>query len=244
MSLLEHIEELRRRAIHWTWSYLLCAAPMLYFSQELYTLFAHPFLAALPNSSTHIPLLIATTVTSPFITPIILALWLSLFLSMPIAFYHLWRFIAPALYQHESQPLFLLLIVSILLFYTGLAFSFFIVCPAALTFFMQVTPDSIHMMTDIQSYLDFMLKLLFAFGLGFQMPLISFMLARHNLLSKNRMRHLRPYLIITAFTMAMLLTPPDVISQTCLALPLWLLFEIGAFFGHSKIAKSSGTSVR
>ena len=189
-----------------------------------------PLTAILPENST----MIATEVTSPFIAPLRLAIYSALILSMPYSLFELWGFIAPGLYKSEKTFVLPLLISSGVLFYAGVAFAFFVVSPIILNFFIAAAPDSIQVMTDINKYLDFVLKLFFAFGLAFEIPVATFLLISTGVTNKKTIKKIRPYLIIGFFVLAMLLTPPDIFSQLFLAIPMWLLFEIGLLISRDK----------
>ena len=176
--------------------------------------------------------MIATEVASPFMAPFKLTLFAAIFISMPYLLAQLWGFIAPGLYQQEQRLARPLLISSILLFYAGTAFAYFVVFPLIFGFFNAVTPEGVAVMTDISRYLDFVLKLFFAFGLAFEVPVATVLLIWSGFASVETLKRNRPYVIVAAFVMGMLLTPPDVISQVLLALPIWLLFEAGLFFSN------------
>ena len=220
---LPHIIELRQRLLKFFIVFAILLTPLIIFSNTLYTLIAQPLLKNLPEGGR----LIATEVITPFTAPIKLALFSTLILLIPYLLYHLWAFVKPALYRHEKRTIFPVLFISILLFYIGMAFAHFIVCPLALSFFMHTAPQGVTVMTDMNDYLDFMLVLYFAFGAAFQVPIITFLLCRFNIVSIETFKKQRPYIIVAAFIIGMLLTPPDVISQILLAVPLLGLFEGG-----------------
>ncbi len=206
----------------------MCILSLIFFgffliSDKLYTYLAQPLLAELPHGST----LIATVITSTFMVPTKLAFMLALFVSMPYLLYEIWAFIAPALYIKERRKIISLVISSGLLFYIGMLFSYLLICPLALSFFAHAAPKGVTMMTDIGNYLEFVLSLLTAGGLAFQVPIITFIALEQGWLQFSQLAAIRPYIIVTAFTLGMLLTPPDVISQILLALPMWALFELG-----------------
>jgi sec-independent protein translocase protein TatC len=207
--------------------FLICCLP---FANEIYFLISSPLTAILPENST----MIATEVTSPFIAPLRLAIYSALILSMPYSLFELWGFIAPGLYKSEKTFVLPLLISSGVLFYAGVAFAFFVVSPIILNFFIAAAPDSIQVMTDINKYLDFVLKLFFAFGLAFEIPVATFLIISTGITNKKTIKKIRPYLIIGFFVLAMLLTPPDIFSQLFLAIPMWLLFEIGLLISRDK----------
>ena len=230
MSYIEHLKELRSRLLRVfvvAGIFLICCLP---FANEIYFLISSPLTAILPENST----MIATEVTSPFIAPLRLAIYSALILSMPYSLFELWGFIAPGLYKSEKTFVLPLLISSGVLFYAGVAFAFFVVSPIILNFFIAAAPDSIQVMTDINKYLDFVLKLFFAFGLAFEIPVATFLLISTGITNKKTIKKIRPYLIIGFFVLAMLLTPPDIFSQLFLAIPMWLLFEIGLLISRDK----------
>ena len=230
MSYIEHLKELRSRLIRIfivIGVLLVCCFP---FASEIYFYISSPLTSILPENST----MIATEVTSPFIAPLRLVIYSALILSMPYALIEFWGFIAPGLYKREKTFVMPLLISSAILFYAGVAFAFYVVSPIILNFFITAAPDSILVMTDINKYLDFVLKLFFAFGLAFEIPIATFLLIRTGITNKESVKKLRPYLIIAFFVMAMLLTPPDIFSQLFLAIPMWMLFEIGLLISRDQ----------
>jgi len=235
--------ECRRRLI---WCLIFLTIIFLFalcFSNNLYQLFALPLLQNLPLNQT----MIATAITSPFLAPIKLALVFSFFIAIPIFIYHIWAFITPALYNREKHLAFPMLFLSIALFYIGMVFAYFIVLPLVFKFFIHVAPAGVTVMPDISQYLDFTLRLLFAFGLAFEMPIITALLVRTNIVKSQTLREKRPYIVIGILIVSMLLTPPDVISQLLLAIPMWLLFEIGLYLAKpgrifsSKVNNSKAT---
>jgi sec-independent protein translocase protein TatC len=217
---------------------LTCAfLATLPFANDIYTLAAGPLLAKLPAGSA----MIATEVAAPFIVPFKLCLFVSLFAAMPYVLYEAWAFVAPGLYDNERRFAVPLLLSSILLFYAGLAFAFFVVFPLLFGFFTATAPEGVAVMTDIGRYLDFVLKLFFAFGIVFEVPVATVLLIRTGLASAPALVRGRPYIILGAFALGALLTPgPDVLSQILLAVPLWLLFEVGLFLGRYLAARESG----
>ena len=224
--LIEHLIELRTRILHALLFVMIIFLPLFYFANDIYTYISEPLRAFLPEGTT----MIATEVASPFLTPFKLTLVLSIFLAMPYLLHQLWGFIAPGLYSSEKRIAAPLLISSVFLFYAGIAFAFYIVFPLVFGFFTSVAPDGVTVMTDINRYLDFVLKLFFAFGLAFEIPIATVLLIWSGFTSVEALKRNRPYVIVAAFVMGMLLTPPDVVSQILLALPVWLLFEVGLFF--------------
>ena len=227
MPLVAHLTELRTRLLRCVVTILLIFAGLFYFSQDIYSLVAAPLRAYLPEGAT----MIATGVASPFLTPFKLTLMVALFLSIPVILQQIWGFIAPGLYQQEKRVAVPLLISSILLFYAGMAFAYFAVFPLIFGFFASVTPEGVSMMTDIGQYLDFVLTLFFAFGVAFEIPVATFLLIWVGIVDVQTLRNSRPYVIVGCFAIGMLLTPPDVFSQTLLAVPMWLLFESGLLCG-------------
>lgn len=227
MPLIAHLTELRSRILRCVIAILLIFCGLFYFAQDIYALVAAPLRAYLPEGAT----MIATGVASPFLTPFKLTLVVSLFLSMPVVLQQIWGFIAPGLYKHEKRIAVPLLISSILLFYAGMAFAYFVVFPIMFGFFASVTPEGVAMMTDIGQYLDFVLTLFFAFGVAFEIPVATFLLIWVGIVEVDTLRKSRPYVIVGCFVVGMILTPPDVFSQTLLAVPMWLLFEVGLLFG-------------
>ena len=227
MPLISHLTELRTRLLRIVGAVLLLFAGLFYFSQDIYSLVAAPLRAYLPEGAT----MIATGVASPFLTPFKLTMMVALFLSMPIVLHQIWGFIAPGLYKHEKRIAVPLLVSSILLFYAGMAFAYFVVFPIMFGFFASVTPEGVAMMTDIGQYLDFVLTLFFAFGVAFEIPIATFLLIWVGIIDVATLRKSRPYVIVGCFVVGMVLTPPDVFSQTLLAVPMWMLFEVGLLCG-------------
>ena len=220
---LPYLQEFRQRIIRCILVWLVIFLPGLYYANTLYHYFALPLIHLLPSGH-H---LVVTKLTYSFTTPMHLVFQMSLWVTMPFFLYQLWHFVAPALYKKEKILVQSTLVASIGLFYIGMLFAFFVVCPMTLKFFIFLTPLDVKIMTDIQHYLDFVLSLLWAFGLAFQVPIVTWILLHTRILTPERLRDWRPYVIIGAFTLGMLLTPPDVLSQILLALPLWGLFELG-----------------
>ena len=228
MALADHLIELRDRLLRMVMVIALLFLCMFPFANELYTFVSEPLRVYLPEGSS----MIATQVASPFLTPFKLTLILALFASMPFILYQVWAFVAPGLYQKERHIVLPLFISSVALFYSGMAFAYYVVFPAVFGFFTQVGPESVAVMTDISSYLDFVLKLFFAFGIAFEIPIATVILIWAGVLTPRGLTDKRPYIVVGCFVLAMLLTPPDVISQAMLAIPMWLLFEVGVFFGR------------
>jgi sec-independent protein translocase protein TatC len=220
---IPHLLELRQRLIYTSIFFLIVFACCFWVDETLYLYLAKPLIRHLPSGGQ----LIATEVTSTFTVPMKLAMVTTLFISIPFILYQLWAFISPGLYPHEKKRIYLYLFLSIFLFYLGIAFAFGILCPLALQFFANIAPPGILVMTDIRHYLDFVLTLIFAGGLTFQVPVITLALIDSGLVQITILTHIRPYVIVGAFVVGALLAPPDVISQTLLALPMWGLYELG-----------------
>jgi len=223
--LISHLIELRDRLLRGVLAVLIIAACLLPFSNDLYHFLSEPLLRHLPETST----MIATEVASPFLIPFKLTLSVAILLAIPVLLFQLWAFIAPGLYDNERKLIFPLLLASTLLFFLGIIFAYFVVFPLVFGFLTQAAPEGVAVMTDIGSYLDFVLKLFFAFGIAFEVPIATLVLIWTGASSVESLKEKRPYIIVGAFVIGMILTPPDVISQTLLALPVWLLFELGLF---------------
>ena len=226
--LLTHLIELRGRLMRILIAVAVIFACLFPFANTLYALLAQPLLSHMPQGGS----MIATEVASPFLAPFKFTLVLAAFLGMPFILYHVWGFVAPGLYQRERRIVLPLLVSSSLLFYTGMAFAYFVVFPLVFAFFIGVAPEGVTVMTDISKYLDFVLKLFFAFGMAFEIPIATVLLVWAGLTTPAAMTAKRPYVIVAVFVLGMLLTPPDVISQTLLAVPMWVLFEAGVFFSR------------
>jgi sec-independent protein translocase protein TatC len=222
-QLVSHLVELRDRLLRGILAVLVIAVVLLPFSNDLYHFLAEPLLRHLPESST----MIATEVASPFLTPFKLTLSTAIMLAVPILLFQLWGFVAPGLYDNERKIIFPLLFASTALFFLGIVFAYFVVFPLVFGFLTQAAPEGVAVMTDISSYLDFVLKLFFAFGFAFEVPIATLLLIWSGVSTVESLGEKRPYIIVGAFVIGMLLTPPDIISQTLLALPVWLLFELG-----------------
>ena len=228
MSLVAHLRELRDRFRNALIAVFVAFLGLFPFANQLYTYVSEPLRSLLPEGSS----MIATEVTSPFLTPFKLSLVLAVFVAMPVILAQVWGFIAPGLYKSERRIAIPILTSSVVLFYTGVAFAYYVVFPLLFGFFTTVGPVDISVMTDINRYLDFVLKLFFAFGLAFEVPVAAVILILTGVVTADQLANNRSYVIVGCFVMGMLLTPPDVISQTLLALPMWLLFEIGLVMGR------------
>lgn len=227
-AFLSHLIELRDRLLRSVLVIVLLLLPLLYFANDLYSLLAEPLLRHMPQGTQ----MIATEVASPFLTPFKLALIAAIFIAVPYLLYQAWAFIAPGLYQHEQKLVIPLMVSSTLLFYAGIAFAYYVVFPLVFGFFIGVAPEGVAVMTDISKYLDFVLKLFIAFGIAFEVPIATILMCWTGMTTPDKLLEKRAYVIVGAFVIGMLMTPPDVISQTLLALPMWLLFETGVFFAR------------
>lgn len=220
----EFFIELRSRLINALIIFLIVFAILLYFANHLYTYLAKPLLKFLPAGH-----LIATQIVSPFFVPMKLALMVALLIVVPIFLYQSWAFIAPALYRHERRKIFPFLVLSTGLFYLGTAFAYFVIFPMLFHFLSKVAPEGVVLSPDISAYLDFTIKLLMSFGILFEIPMIMLLLVMLNLLTRRNFIQWRSYALVLSFVLGMLLAPPDVISQTILALPIFCLYEVGIF---------------
>ncbi|AUB80882.1 twin-arginine translocase subunit TatC [Candidatus Thiodictyon syntrophicum] len=225
---LSHLVELRDRLIWMLVGIGVALVVTFPFANSLYTYVAAPLIAKLPQGG-H---MIATQVISPFLAPFRLALMAAVFLAMPWLLYQLWAFVAPGLYRHEKRLAIPLLASSVVLFYLGMLFAYYLVFPLIFGFMAATTPEGVAMMTDITAYLDFVLALFFAFGVAFEVPVATILLVAIGVTTPDALAAKRPYIIVGAFVVGMVLTPPDVFSQTMLAIPMWLLFELGVFFSR------------
>jgi sec-independent protein translocase protein TatC len=225
MSIVQHLIELRSTLLRSVIAIVVFFLVLFPFADDIYTFIAAPIVQAIPGSN-----LIAIGVISPFLTPLKMSLILAIYIAMPYLLYQLWMFTAPALYRHEKKLILPLVVSSTILFYTGLLFSFYIVFPVIFTFLSSVGPESVDFAPDIQYYLDFILKVSFAFGVAFEVPIATILLIMFGATTAERLKKNRAYIIIGSFALGMVLTPPDVISQILIAIPIWLLFEAGLFF--------------
>lgn len=226
-SLITHLIELRSRILKALLSVVVVFLCLVYFAQDLYHWLATPLLESMPEGAQ----MIATDVASPFFAPFKLTLFLSFFIAIPMVLYQIWGFVAPGLYKNEKRLVAPLLLSSSLLFYAGIAFAYYVVFPIAFTFFTNIAPEDVTVSTDISSYLNFVLKLFFAFGLSFEIPVAIVLMCWTGMTDAKSLRAKRPFVFVGAFILGMLLTPPDIISQTLLAIPMWLLYEVGIVVG-------------
>jgi sec-independent protein translocase protein TatC len=227
-SFISHLIELRNRLLRIILCVLLVFLGLTTYANQIYGLVAGPLMKHMPEHST----MIAIDVASPFLTPFKLALVVSVFISIPVILYQFWAFVAPGLYKHERRMILPLMIASTLLFYMGVAFAYFVVFPLVFGFLTTAAPTGVAVMTDITKYLDFALTMFFAFGICFEVPIFTIVMVWTGLVTPATLAEQRPYVIVGAFIIGMLLTPPDAISQTLLAIPMWLLFEIGLLFSR------------
>jgi len=225
-SFVSHLKELRSRIMKTLLCVLVVLLALMPFSNEIYLWLAEPLLHHMAETGAT---MIATEVASPFLAPFKLSLFVAVFISIPYIFYHAWAFVAPGLYHNEQQLALPVLVSSTLLFYFGIAFAYYVVFPLMFGFFTAIAPEGVTVMTDISRYLDFVLKLFFAFGAAFEVPVVTYLAVRSGITSRADLAAKRPYVIVGSFVLGMLLTPPDVISQILLAVPVWLLFEFGLF---------------
>jgi sec-independent protein translocase protein TatC len=226
--LISHLLELRTRVTRMVIAILVLLVVFFPFGNDIYIFVAAPLMDVMPEGTS----MIATQVASPFLTPFKLALVTAVFVAMPYLLHQLWSFIAPGLYQHEKRLAVPLLASSVILFYAGAAFAYFVVFPLVFAFLTSVAPEGVAVATDITAYLDFVLTLFFAFGISFEVPIATILLVLAGMTTPDKLAQKRPFVVVGAFVIGMLLTPPDVISQTLLAVPIWLLFEVGIFFSR------------
>ena len=222
-SLFDHLLELRNRLLRSIVGVLVVFCSLAYFAQDIYQYLAQPLLSTMPAGSQ----MIATDVASPFFAPFKLTIVLSVFIAVPYILYQVWSFVAPGLYKNEKRLIAPLMFGSTVLFYSGISFAYFAVFPVVFSFFTSVAPEGVVIATDISSYLDFVLKLFFAFGIAFEIPIAIILMCWTGVTTPSNLREKRPYVVVGAFVVGMLLTPPDIISQTMLAIPMLLLFEVG-----------------
>ncbi|MGG6194826.1 Sec-independent protein translocase subunit TatC [Pantoea allii] len=231
--LISHLIELRKRLLNCIGAVLVIFLALIYFANDIYHAVASPLINQMPAGAS----MIATDVASPFFTPIKLTMIVSVFLAVPVILYQVWAFVAPALYRHERKLVMPLLFSSTLLFYVGVAFAYFIVFPLAFGFFAKTAPQGVTIATDITNYLDFVMTLFMAFGVAFEVPVAIVLLCWTGITNPNDLKKKRPYILVGAFVVGMLLTPPDVFSQTLLAIPMYCLFEVGVFFSRYYVGK-------
>ncbi len=243
-SFVSHLLELRDRLLKMVLAIGLLFICLFPFSEHIYSWLAQPLVDALPAGAT----MIATDVASPFLIPFKLVLMLSVFLAVPVLLYQLWAFVAPGLYKHEKRLVLPLVVSSTLLFYLGCMFAYYVVFPLIFAFFTGIAPSGVEVATDIAKYLDFVILIFFAFGVAFEVPVATFLLVAVGVTTPDELVKKRPYIIVGAFVIGMVLTPPDIISQTLLAVPMWILFEIGVLLSRrflaNKIKENEETTMR
>ncbi len=239
LPFIAHLIEFRNVLLRMVLCVIVLALPLSIYANDIYAIISKPLIAHLPLNST----MIATNVTSPFMTPFKLSFLTAVFLSVPYILAQFWGFFAPALYKNERKAIFPLLVASTILFYCGVAFAYFVVAPLALSFFTAAAPVGVTVMTDIEAYLDFVLTLFFAFGICFEVPIFTIVAVWSGFTTIESLVDKRPYVVVGAFIIGMFLTPPDVLSQTLLAVPMWLLFEIGLLFARIKMRPAKNQAV-
>ncbi len=240
MPLLSHLIELRARLIKAVLSILILFAAMIAFANEIYLILVEPLMQQLPENSE----MVATGLIDPFFTPFKLVLIVSFFLAIPVVLHQIWSFVAPGLYKGERKYGQAILVSSIILFYSGMVFCYFVVFPLMFQFFPSVVPDGIRYIPDMTNSLNIMIKLFFAFGLAFEVPILTVVSVLSGATTIEKLKNSRSYVIVAAFAIGMLLTPPDMISQTLLAIPMWLLFELGLVFASWCQAKTPETEAK
>ncbi|HHT7856825.1 twin-arginine translocase subunit TatC [Pasteurella multocida] len=226
--LISHLMELRDRLLKAIIFVAIVFCALVYFANDIYNFVASPLIDVLPSGAS----MIATNIATPFFTPIKLTAVVAVFLSVPYLLYQVWAFVAPALYQHEKRLIYPLLFSSTVLFYLGVAFAYYVVFPLVFGFLTKTAPAGVAIATDISSYLDFVLTIFLAFGICFEVPVAIILLCWTGVTTPEDLKAKRPYIIVAAFIIGMLLTPPDIFSQTLLAIPMWLLFEVGVIFAR------------
>ncbi|HTF82957.1 MAG TPA: twin-arginine translocase subunit TatC [Cellvibrio sp.] len=229
LPLVQHLIELRTRLLHTVIFVLVVFCCLFYFANDIYYIISAPLQNLLPENTS----MIATDVVSPFLTPLKLTFFAAVLLSIPYILYQIWAFIAPGLYKHEKSLAAPLLISSVLLFYAGMTFAYFVVFPLLFGFVTGIGLEGVATMTDIAKYLDFVLQLFFAFGFAFEIPIAVILMIHAGVLTPDSLAAKRPYIVVGCFIVGMLLTPPDVFSQILLAVPMWMLFEVGVFVGRA-----------
>ena len=222
-SYLEHLNSLRNVLLRSLAAIALIFFVLVFFRNEIFLIFANPLTEILPANSS----MIATGVVSPFLTPLRLTFYVATFVAIPYLLFELWNFIAPGLYKEEKIGFFAVLFSSIVLFLGGICFAFFVIFPLVFTFFVQASPSEVLVMTDINEYIDFVVRILFVFGFAFEVPIVLMLMIWSGVTNAQQLSRARPYVIIGCFVVGMFLTPPDIFSQALLALPVWLLYEVG-----------------
>ena len=231
-TLLSHLVELRSRLLKMAAAVILVFIGLLPFARQIFTMISEPLREVLPGQT-----MIATAVAAPLLTPFKMTFFVALFIAMPVVLYQVWAFVAPGLYRKEKKFAIPLLASSILLFYLGIAFAFFVVFPLMFGFFTKIAPEGVEVMTDITQFLDFITTIIFAFGIAFEVPIATVLIVWTGLTTPEKLSTARPYVFLMAFIVGMFLTPPDVISQTLLAVPVYLLYELGIFMSRVFVTK-------
>jgi sec-independent protein translocase protein TatC len=239
MPITEHLIELRRHLIHIFVAVLVIFLALVGFARPIYDAFSAPLVSLLPANAT----MIATDITSSFIAPVKLTLYVAIILSMPYILYQIWSFVAPGLYKHEKRIALPVLLSSVVLFYTGIAFAYYVVLKSVLAFFIKFSPDNVLPMTDIESYLNFVIKLFLVFGATFEIPVLTLMLVLAGVVSVDSLADKRRYIIVGCFGIAAVVTPPDGLSMVLLAVPMWLLFELGLVMARVLIKEKKRASI-
>ena len=237
-TLLSHLVELRSRLLKVAAAIVAVFIVLLPFARQIFALVSQPLREVLPGNQ-----MIATAVASPLLTPFKLTFFVALFIAMPVVLYQTWAFVAPGLYKKEKRFAVPLLASSILLFYAGIAFAFFVVFPLMFGFFTAVAPDGVEVMTDIAAYLDFVSTIVLAFGIAFEVPVATVLVVWTGLTTPAKLAKARPYVFLLAFVTGMFLTPPDVISQTLLAVPVYLLYELGIIMSRFFVPDREGSKL-
>lgn len=237
LTLVGHLIELRDRLLKCIVALLVVFLSLIYFANDIYTFVASPLVSVLPPDTS----MIAIDPTSPFFTPFKLTFYASLFVCAPYLLFQVWAFIAPGLYKNEKSLAIPLFVSSVLLFYAGMAFAYYVLFGVVFSFFVSVAPEDIAVAPDIASYLSFVLKIFFAFGFAFEIPIAVFLFMWAGLIEPEDLKKKRPYVIVGCFVVAMLLTPPDPFTQSLLAIPMWMLFELGVFFGTTFLRRKAAS---
>ncbi|GIK87592.1 MAG: twin-arginine translocase subunit TatC [Burkholderiales bacterium] len=234
-TFMSHLVELRDRLLRSIIAVVVVTLALVPWAKDTYAVLAQPLLAALPQGAT----MIATDVTGTFLVPLKVTLMAAFLVVLPYVLYQMWAFVAPGLYQHEKRLALPVIVSSVAFFFVGMAFAYFVVFPVAFHFFASYTPSGVQMMTDIEKYLSFVLTMFLAFGVTFETPVVVVVLVRLGIVPLEKLRAARPYVIVGAFVIGAIFTPPDVISQLLLAIPLWLLYETGLFLGRFVTPKAT-----
>jgi sec-independent protein translocase protein TatC len=237
-TFISHLIEMRNRLLRAVLAVVVIFVLLFPWAQDLYALLAEPMLASLPQGGQ----MIATEVTTPFFVPVKVTMMTAFLIALPWIFYQIWAFVAPGLYQHEKRLGLPLIVSSVLLFLLGMAFAYFLVFPVVFGFIVGIAPEGVAVMTDIGKYLDFVLTLFLAFGITFEVPVAVVLLVKTGMVSVDKLREIRPYVVVGAFVIGAIFTPPDVISQIMLAVPMWLLYELGILIAAMITKPQAGAS--